>query len=95
MREQIITVTAPAHMASYLVNNDPSGVSAEDIQAVEIWLDGLEIIDVARDADGQCLEPSFSWSFGDCGGPARGGDVLDYIARELHDQPEDLSDWRA
>ena len=83
MREQIVTVQAPAHMASYLVNNDTSGVTAEEILAVEEWLEGLEILDVARDADGECLEPSFSWSFGHCGGTASGGDVLDYIAREL------------
>jgi len=83
MREQIVTVTAPAHMASYLVNNDASGVTVEEILAVEAYLDGLEVIDVARDADGQCLEPSFSWSFGHCGGTACGGDVLDYIAREV------------
>ena len=79
----LVTVTAPAHMAAYLVNNDPSGVTADEIQAVEAYLDGLEILDVARDAEGQCLEPSFSWSFDHCGGTARGGDVLDYLAREL------------
>ena len=62
MRELIVTVTAPAHMASYLVNNDASGVTADEIQAVEAYLEGLEILDVARDAEGQCLEPSFSWS---------------------------------
>jgi hypothetical protein len=83
MRELIVTVTAPAHMASYLVNNDASGVTADEIQAVEAYLEGLEILDVARDAEGQCLEPSFSWSFGHCGGTASGGDVLDYLAREL------------
>ena len=58
-------------------------VTAEEILAVEEWLEGLEILDVARDAEGECLEPSFSWSFGYCGGTACGGDVLDYIAREL------------
>ena len=83
MRELIVTVQAPAHMASYLVNNDASGVTTEDIQAVEEWLEGLEILDVARDADGEFLEPFFSWSLDLCGGTARGGDVLDYIAREL------------
>ena len=83
MRELIVTVTAPAHMASYLVNNDTSGVTAEEILAVEEWLEGLEILDVARDADGECLEPHFTWSFDLYGGTARGGDVLDYIAREL------------
>ena len=83
MREQIVTVQAPAHMASYLVNNDTSGVTAEEILAVEEWLDGLEILDVARDAEGECLDPHFTWSFDLYGGTARGGDVLDYIAREL------------
>ena len=51
---------------------------------MDAHLEGLDVIDVARDADGNCLEPSFTWSFGDCGGTARGGDVLDYIARKLH-----------
>ena len=83
MREQIVTVQAPAHMASYLVNNDTSGVTAEEILAVEEWLEGLEILDVARDADGDCLDPHFTWSFDLYGGTASGGDVLDYIAREL------------
>ena len=83
MRDQIVTVRAPAHMASYLVNNDTSGVTAEEILAVEEWLEGLEILDVARDAEGDCLDPHFTWSFDLYGGTARGGDVLDYIAREL------------
>ena len=83
MREQIVTVQAPAHMASYLVNNDTSGVTAEEILAVEEWLEGLEILDVARDADGDALDPHFTWSFDLYGGTASGGDVLDYIAREL------------
>ena len=52
MRELIVTVRTPAHMASYLVNNDALGVTAEDIQVVEKWLEGLEILDVARDAEG-------------------------------------------
>ena len=94
MREQIVTVTAPAHMASYLVNNDASGVTVEEILAVEAWLDGLEILDVARDADGDCLDPHFTWSFDLYGGTARGGDVLDYIAREVHRCPDCHStDW--
>ena len=59
------------------------GVTAEEILAVEEWLDGLEILDVARDAEGECLEPSFSWSLDLCGGTASGGDVLDYIVREV------------
>ena len=83
MRELIVTVRAPAYMASYLVNGDASGVTAEEILAVEEWLEGLEILDVARDAEGDCLDPHFTWSFDLYGGTARGGDVLDYIAREL------------
>ena len=70
-------------MASYLVNNDTSGVTAEEILAVEEWLEGLEILDVARDADGDALDPHFTWSFDLYGGTASGGDVLDYIAREV------------
>ena len=79
-----VTVTAPAHMSCYLIYGDMGGVSDEEIQAVDAHLEGLDVIDVARDADGNCLEPSFTWSFGDCGGTARGGDVLDYIARKRH-----------
>jgi hypothetical protein len=33
-----ITLTAPSHWASYLINYDDSGLSAEDIKACETWL---------------------------------------------------------
>ena len=58
-------------------------VTAEEILAVEAYLEGLEIIDVARDADGDALDPHFTWSFDLYGGTASGGDVLDYIAMEV------------
>ena len=79
MKREFIKIAAPAHMASYLINGEVDGVSDEDIQAVATWLDGLEVIDVARGADGWCMEPYFSWAYGLHGGTAQGGELLDYI----------------
>ena len=83
MKREFIEVSAPAHLASFLINGEADGVSAEDVQAVETWLEGLEIVDVARGADGECVEPYFSWAYGLHGGTAPGGELLDYIAMEL------------
>ena len=85
-RQEIITVTLPAHMASWLVNGCADSVTTQEIQAVEKQIEGLEIIDVARDAEGEALEPRFSWSFFDYGGTYHGGDVLDYIAIEMEEK---------
>jgi hypothetical protein len=67
---------APAHWASYLVNNDASGLSESEKAAADRWLETeLEpsegVIDVSE-------EPRFTWSFRLYGGDAEGGDVCDY-----------------
>jgi hypothetical protein len=83
------TVTAPAIWASALVNGDYSSFSLDDdggdaeIAAIEAFVtglaeDGWQVIDVARDADGECEEPHFTWAYALHGGTASGGDVLDY-----------------
>ena len=81
---QTDTVTLPAYYASAFINGDYSGLDdAEAAHASEIVgrlaLDGWEIVDVARDEEGNGQEPRFTWSYRLYEGNASGGDVLDYI----------------
>lgn len=78
-------ITLPAFLASALVNGDTSGLDDEGLacfaRCIEIaapW----EIVDVARDSEGNAEEPRFTWAFRLYGGDADGGDVLNYIAHE-------------
>lgn len=81
------TIPAPAYWASYLVNNDPSGLSREEKMQADAWLarEQVRILDTARSDDGAGAEPYFSkgWRLlvpeADCDA----GDLLDYIAEEL------------
>lgn len=78
-------VTGPAYWASALVNGDRSGLGAEECAQLDAWLkrEGRpNIVDVARDDDGNGQDPRFTWHFRlyapecDCDG----GEVLDYLA---------------
>lgn len=79
-----VTVTGPAYWASYFINGDASGLSAEEKAQADAWLAREGVASVACDAadeDGEPLGPRFTWSFGlhapECG--VSGGDVLDYL----------------
>ena len=77
---ETLKVTAPAYAASYLLNGDDSGMTATEKSQIDAYLKGLAIIDVARDENGEAMEPRFTWAFALHGGSAEGGDVLDYVA---------------
>lgn len=84
MAIKVETVTLPAFLASALVNGDESGLEDSDMDClnrVYEWLDKskLTVVDVARDDDGNAMEPRFTWSFRLHFGDASGGDVLDYV----------------
>jgi hypothetical protein len=81
---EFVTVTGPADWASYFINGDASGLSAEEKAQADAWLDREQIASVVSDAtdeDGESKEARFTWSMRlyapelDCSG----GDVLDYV----------------
>lgn len=79
------TVILPAFLASALINGDESGLDDADLARlgnINAFLrkNNLEIVDVARDADGNAHDPWFTWSYRFYGGDADGGDCLDYVA---------------
>jgi hypothetical protein len=70
------TVTGPSYWASYLINGDASGISAEEKARADAWLVRNEVLNVV-----DCEEESrFTRHYqlydplADC----TGGDVLDY-----------------
>src|SRR4051812_39171444 len=80
------TVTGPACFASALVNGDTSGLNAVELAALEAFERKLlpwYVVDVARDANGDGIEPWFTWSYDLHGGTARGGDVIDYVIHKV------------
>lgn len=72
------TITAPAYWASYLINNDATGLTKAEQAACDRWCQqkGPWRIVSTRDQ----AEPYFTWSFQDYGGSEKGGEVLDYVA---------------
>ena len=62
---RLITVRGPDHWASYLVNGDPSSLSPQDKAQANAWLkrEGVRILDIARDANGEPIAPRFTWSY--------------------------------
>lgn len=79
---KIEKVTLPAFLASALVNGDESGLDASGLVTlarVRDYLGEMDVIDVARDDDGEAEESRFTWNFDLYCGDARGGDVLDYV----------------
>jgi fermentation-respiration switch protein FrsA (DUF1100 family) len=88
MTLEVDTMTAPSFWACALINADPSGMTDEEIAAMDAYMasleaDGWYVVDVVRDEDGNADEPRFTWSYDLYGGTARGGDVIDYV---LHRQ---------
>ncbi len=78
------TVTGPVYWASYFVNNDASGLEPQEKARADAWLERnkvVNVVDVARDEDGEGKEARFTWSYqlydplADCSG----GEVVDYI----------------
>ena len=81
---KVDTVTLPAYYASAFVNGDFSGLTSEGVEhanklIAELQADGMTIVDVARDEDGNGIEARFTRYFRNYGGDADGGDVLDYV----------------
>lgn len=86
---EVDSVTAPSAWASALVNGDESGLDDEDREALRRWAgklaaDGWYVVDVARDEQGDVVDPRFTWSYRLYGGTAGGGEVMDYV---VHRQP--------
>jgi len=88
MKIEVDTVTLPAYYASAFVNGDYSGLDDREESLVnklvaDLAKDGFEIVDVARDEDGEGFEPRFTWSYRLYGGDANGGEVLDYVVHRI------------
>jgi hypothetical protein len=82
MTIEVSEVTGPAFMASALVNGDTSGLNADDLAAYNAFVEGLRdwrVVDVARDKEGNGIDPRFTWLFRMYGGNAEGGDVIGYV----------------
>lgn len=80
---QVGEAIGAAHWASYLVNGDASGLEERERELCDKWAEGIApayVVDVERDAEGEALEPSFTWSYGlHTGDDCAGGNVLTYI----------------
>lgn len=90
------TFTFPAAWASAFVNGDVSGLSGdrEDYRAfreaeAELAAQGWQIVDIARDRDGEAQEARFTWSGGLYGSPYSGVDVVDYIGHRARPLPRE------
>jgi hypothetical protein len=70
------TIKASAYWASYLINNDASGLDDAELALADAWLvqhglERAEFVDVA--------EPFFSWYYGfHTGADCQGGDLAEY-----------------
>lgn len=76
------TVLGSAYWASYLVNNDASGLCDEELAVADAWLErhGLQSAELWFTD-----EPFFSWNYGlHTGANVRGGDLLEYIIVRRH-----------
>ncbi len=80
------TVTLPVYWASALVNGDYSGLEDDDAEHCrlterELADDGWEIVDVARDDEGEAQELRFTWHYRlyDRYASCQGGEVVDYV----------------
>jgi len=84
---EVDEATGAAHWASYLVNGDASGLSAEERALCDAWQEKLKpwyVVDVARDASGEGIEARFTWSYSlHTGADCAGGDVLDYVLHRV------------
>jgi len=73
--------TAPAHWASYLINDDPSAMSEAEIAACDAWADRQDG-DITLDPNEESFFGSWLDDWGQAG--VRKGDLYDYtvIVRE-------------
>lgn len=87
MRIRVSTITGPDYWASYFINGDASGLSAAEKAQADAWLvrEGVKIVDVARDENGEPDSPRFTWHMRmyapELG--VDGGSVIDYVAHEV------------
>lgn len=73
---------APAFLASALINGDTSGLDADGLATLERVREqfgDLEVVDVARDENGEPESPWFTWSYRVYGGECDGGECFDYV----------------
>jgi hypothetical protein len=84
-------ITAPAFLASALVNGDLSGLQSYGDKRVYVAVrrslkqQGLRVIDVCRDDDtGLADEPRFTWQFPLYGGLQQGGEVINYQVDSIY-----------
>lgn len=87
-QKQVDTITLPDYLASALVNGDCSGLDPEGLAVLDNVLAnhipaGWYVVDVARDENGEGLEPRFTWSYRLYGGACSGGSVLDYVIHKV------------
>ena len=82
MDREVIKLTGAAHWASYIINDNSSGLEPEEKALCDAWLerecgDRFLIVD--------CEEESrFTWSYDiHTGDDCRGGNVIDYTAIEV------------
>ena len=72
-----------SYWASSFINGDASGMDDEEIQAADAWFeknDVLDVIDVARDEDGEAMEPYFANWYGVHADPRfQGGELIEYV----------------
>jgi hypothetical protein len=88
---EISTIVAPVSSATALVNGDRSGLEQEPADAEACCAlmaaqraEGWRVVDIARDAEGNPGESSFSWSADLHGTPWRGADLLTYVRERPH-----------
>ena len=78
MNTVINTYTLPAYWASALINDDPSGLTAEELDDLESWL--------ADQRPGRCIGCSddavFNWYHDASSYGVAAGDCLNYSFRE-------------
>lgn len=71
------TITLPSHWASYLINDDDSGLDTEEAAYIvgTMVREGVRnVVDVTDDSE------RFTWHYRMYGGTADGGTVCDFIA---------------
>lgn len=71
----MLKFTAPSYWASYLINNDASGLTADDIEACNRWLQNEGIAYVL-----DCVDAGFRWRH-DASEYALGGDCQTYTCK--------------
>ena len=81
---KFFNIIAPAYWASYFVNDDASGLTDSEQAQADAWLarEGVTILDVVRDENGEAVEPYFSYHVQRYAPEVdyKGGDLLDYQA---------------